>query len=80
MTNSQGQQAPIDAADWFARLKEAGGTVRVDAASMCPREKLSPECEAIWNEIRGGQNTKKWQEVEQYVRVLAGDFTGWQDL
>jgi hypothetical protein len=70
-----------DAENWVARLKEAGGTIRVDGATMYPREKdLSPECEAIWNEIRGMDNQDKWRQVEELVRSRVGRIVGWADL
>jgi hypothetical protein len=70
-----------DAENWLARLKEAGGTIRVDAATMYPREKeVSSECEAIWNEIRGTDNQDRWREVEALVRSRVGGIVGWADL
>jgi hypothetical protein len=70
-----------DAEDWIARLKEAGGTIRIDAATMYPRDpNISPECEAIWNEIRGVDNMDRWREVEELVRSQAGPIVGWTDL
>jgi len=70
-----------DTEDWLARLKEGGGTIRVDAATMYPREKeVSPECEAIWNEIRGVDNQDRWREVEELVRARVGPIVGWGDL
>ena len=70
-----------DAEDWLARLKAAGGTIRVDAATMYPRERpLSSECEAIWNEIRGTENADKWRQVEELLRLRVGGIVGWADL
>jgi hypothetical protein len=70
-----------NAEDWLARLKEAGGTIRVDAATMYPRDKdVSSECEAIWNEIRGMENQDKWRQVEELVRARVGPIVGWGDL
>ena len=70
-----------DAEDWLARLKAAGGTIRVDAATMYPRERpLSSECVAIWNEIRGTENADKWRQVEELLRLRVGGIVGWADL
>jgi hypothetical protein len=129
------ETAMFDAEDWLARLKEAGGTVRIDAVKMWPAEgninrmayafvdglrrkvqngkmtrrgavatlkcvrayaewsglfdqldmfrehdrgiALSPECEAIWAEIRGPENVDKWRQVEELVRARIGPFVGW---
>ena len=76
----------FDAEDWFVRLKEAGGMIRVDPVKMLPSEHelgvpLSPECEAIWNEISGTENRDKWRQVEAYVRSrVIGPIVGWTDL
>jgi hypothetical protein len=66
-----------DAEDWLARLKEAGGTVRIGPVTMWPEEHdrgvaLSPECEAIWAEIRGIENLHKWRQVQELVRSKVG--------
>jgi hypothetical protein len=72
----------FDAQDWFTRLKQAGGGIRVDAFKIWPREgvPLTPECEAIWNEIRGDENQDKWSQVEKLVREKVGPIVGWADL
>jgi hypothetical protein len=69
------------AQDWLARLKEAGGTIEIDTATMYPREpNVSSECEAIWNEIRGKNNRDKWRQVEELVRSKVGPIVGWANL
>ena len=68
--------------DWLARLKNAGGSIRVDVVKMWPMEgvPLTAECSAIWAEIRGPENLEKWREVEALVRTRVGPITGWADL
>lgn len=64
--------------DWVDRLIRAGGRIRVDAGTMYPVGEISPEQEAIWNEIRGYDNAR-WRPVEIYVRSLVGRFVGFAD-
>jgi hypothetical protein len=83
MANREGTTM-FDPEDWLARLHEAGGRARVDAVKMWPPEVetgqgLSPECEAIWAEIRGTENVDKWRRVEELVRSKVGPFVGWAD-
>jgi hypothetical protein len=32
----------------------------------------SPECEALWNEIRGPENEGKWDAVHELIRSVVG--------
>ena len=69
------------AEDWFDRLKQAGGMIRVDAGSMYPAPgPLTDECKGIWGEVQGPDNRDKWQQAENHVRSLAGKLVGWDDL
>jgi hypothetical protein len=74
-----------DAEDWLARLKAAGGKVRIDVEKIWPPELetgqgLSAEYEAIWAEIRGIENMDKWRQVHELVRSQVGPIrAGWED-
>jgi hypothetical protein len=66
----------FDPVDWYERLKKAGGSIRVDKYHF--GEPLdfppSPECEVIWNEIRGEENRFKANAVYTHVRAIADPF------
>jgi hypothetical protein len=69
-----------DAEDWLARLKEAGGTIKIGTTMHPAEQKISPECQAIWDEIRGIDNLDKWRQVEELVRSKVGPIVGWAYL
>ena len=72
----------FDAADWFSRLKAAGGSIRLDAASIYPTPGTdnTPERAAILSELQGPENEANYRQVEALLRSMAGPLTGWQDL
>jgi hypothetical protein len=71
--------ADFDAENWLARLKAAGGGLRVAAMTMLPvKDRPSDECRAIWDEIRG--DAEKWRAVEKLVRWRSAGVVGWTDI
>jgi hypothetical protein len=75
----------FNAEDWLRRLQKAGCNVRIDeAGSMMPTEgaaHLSPQCEAIWQEIQGAENKDNWDQVVALARsMVPGHIGGWIDL
>ena len=69
----------FDPEDWYERLKKAGGSIRVDKYHFGEARDFepSPECEAIWNEIKGEANRYRANAVYVYVRAKAEPFEDW---
>jgi hypothetical protein len=72
----------FDPQDWFERLKAAGGSVRVDKYHFGESVDFPPscECEVIWNEIKGQENSDKAEAAYAYVRSIAEPFEGWATI
>jgi hypothetical protein len=61
------------AEDWIARFLAAGCSMQV-SVTMTPEEgkPASPECEALWNELRGPENEGKLDAVHGLIRSVVG--------
>jgi hypothetical protein len=68
------------AEDWIERFKAADCSLRLDGATMKPSRDppLSPECLALWDEIRGDENRERWKQLDALVRASAGPIVGWK--
>jgi hypothetical protein len=68
------------AEDWIERFKATGCSLRLDAVTInpSPDPPLSPECLALWDEIRGDENRERWKQVDALVRAIVGPIVGWK--
>lgn len=70
-----------NAEDWLERFKAAGCTLTLDVGGMRPKggTPVSPGCRAVWAELQGAENKRRWDEVLAEVQARIGPFTGWKD-